>query len=233
MVRTRVDVRSSLLAIVGLLTITGLTACSHTTGHDSSGLSAVGSGAPVVSPGSGPGSTTPPTSTSSRSTPGGAGATTKTPHPSSKSSPKPAPSKSAAPDDTDYSVAWSNADCHWFVDSHGVASVYAAESISANVLHQTGSVKSTVTSNGGGVPTGSENVPARLLKPGTYPFGFQISAPAADVAAHSITFTAKLTFDGVPDQLDTDNSSSLLIHFPVLFVPGSDGDENLTCDHVR
>ena len=47
------------------------------------------------------------------------------------------------------------------------------------------------------------------------------------------TFTATLTFDGLTDYLPDDNTSSLLIHFPTTFQPGSDGDENLGCDHVH
>jgi hypothetical protein len=111
--------------------------------------------------------------------------------------------------------------------------VTATQYIIGNVLHTTGTIKSTVTTNGGGIPTGSETTFAKFLTPGFMDYiGYTIRAPEANFASHSITFTATLTFDGVPDQLGGDNTASLLIHFPTAFQAGNDGEENLTCDHV-
>lgn len=219
--------------------IVALTACSDQQPAGQSGLTTAGPAAPSLRPdpaetGTSPGSTPAPGSATTQS---GTAQTTATSHTTKKStptSPKASPS-SSGPDSTDYAVAWSNANCHWFVDSSGKAIVYASEYITAStfVKSQTASVKSTVTSNGGGVPVTSERFFASSLRAGQTPFGMEVSAPEADFASHSITFTATLTFDGLPDYLPDDNTSSLLIHFPTTFQPGSDGDENLVCDHVH
>ena len=219
-------------AVVLIAALTGaLTACSHSSVQGNSGLTAAGSTSGSATPGLSPSGPAAPSASP-------ASGTTANGHPTKASGPKsstPTSSHSAStgPDDTDYSVAWTNADCHWFVDPQGTASVTATQYITGNVLHTTGTIKSTVSTNGGGIPTGSETMSAKFLTPGFKDYnGYTIRAPEANFASHSITFTATLTFDGVPDQLDGDNTASLLIHFPTAFHAGNDGEENLTCDHV-
>ena len=210
------------------MTIAMLAACSHSGAHSTSRLSAAGGASPTVAPGPNPATASAPaTSAASQTTAPAPGHTTK-----KSSAPQSSHSPSAGPDDTDYAVGWSNADCHWVVDHNGTAYVYARESITGSVPHTLGAVRTTVTSNGGGVPTVSELFSAAGFKPGLpTSFEFQVSAPPANFESHSITFTASLTFLGVPDQLAGDNTASLLIHFPATFVPSADGQEYLTCEH--
>jgi hypothetical protein len=225
--------RHHVAALCCVLLLAGtVSGCAHPSAEGRSGLVTAGSASPsgpaeVGSP------STAPTTTRATPTPTTGHTTPNAGHTTSTAGHTTAPPTSSAPDPTDYEISWSNALCHWNVDSNNNAHVTAAEMITANVAHTTGTVKSTVTNNGTGIPTGSETVPTKFLPVGTYSFLYTFTAPESDIASNSVTFTATLTFDGVADQLPTDNVSALKIDFPATFMPGPQGDENLVCEHVN
>jgi hypothetical protein len=233
--RRRVAALSCALMMIG-----ALTACSHRNTGSRSGLTTAGSdsAAPTLTldatlpPGPNPSPVLTPTP--GTATPSGGHATTKGTHTSSKPTHTPTsspPSTSAGPDDTDYAIAWSNADCHWFINDDGTAYFSATMYVTANVLHTTGTIKALASNNAGGIPTGGEIDPAQYIVPPTHTIRFETFAAAANFQSHAITFTANLTFIDVPDQLAGDNSSSLLVTFPSKLPPVGAG-ENLVCSHV-
>ncbi len=132
-------------------------------------------------------------------------------------------------------MAWSNAECSWYVYADGSGFLSANYAISASVLNQTGTVKVTVTTPSPYLKTTSETYQAYQLKPGTTPNGIvDRFTDQSLVAGATFTFTATVSFTGgVPDELADDNVSVLAFRVPNTFQPGPSGDQTAFCAHVN
>ena len=132
-------------------------------------------------------------------------------------------------------MAWSNADCYWYVYADGSGFLAADYAISTSVLNTTGTVKVTVTTPSPYLKTTSETYQAYQLKPGSTPNGIvDRFTDHSMVAGATFVLTATVSFTGgVPDELAADNVSVLAFRVPNTFQPGSDGDQTAFCSHVN